>query len=210
MMNATNPVESIDSAKPDPRPAPATSRPTAADIADAMARIVARVVPDDRGFETRCWIWPGATLPLGYGKIGVRGATWLTHRLSYTAAKGPIPNHLQIDHLCRQRDCCNPDHLEAVSASENVGRSLVSIGVRPAINVCASGHPRSARSLGKGGRCRLCRVLIDRRRRELEYGRRGGCSDCGQTLRSPHSSRCLICSNKSRAKAPATGVMARG
>lgn len=74
-----------------------------------------------------CWIWMGPINTGGYGQIkkGRRNeGKILTHRLSYELFKGRIPDHLQIDHLCRIRSCCNPDHLELVTGSENVKRGI--------------------------------------------------------------------------------------
>lgn len=66
-----------------------------------------------------CWIWTGGLSTNGYGKA----AGTYVHRLSYAVAKGPIPPGTEIDHLCRNRRCFNPDHLEAVTHKENMGRA---------------------------------------------------------------------------------------
>lgn len=74
-----------------------------------------------------CWNWNGALNKHGYGVTGrtVHGIvkTTTTHRVFYTQAKGPIPEGMHLDHLCRNRRCVNPDHLEPVTAKENVARS---------------------------------------------------------------------------------------
>lgn len=73
-----------------------------------------------------CWLWQGTVNTWGYGKLSIlpRGTTIKVHRLSYIHHKGPIPNELVIDHLCRIPNCVNPDHLEAVTAEENRRRVL--------------------------------------------------------------------------------------
>lgn len=77
---------------------------------------------------TGCWEFEGAR-SCGYGVVGSgrrRGQTAPVvhvHRLVYEAFVGPVPDGLHIDHLCRIRHCCNPDHLEAVSQGENNRRS---------------------------------------------------------------------------------------
>ncbi len=79
----------------------------------------------DEGYtvdDSGCWVWQGSTNTNGYGKFRVEGKTVYTHRFSYTRFKGPIPSGLTIDHLCRNRLCCNPDHLEVVSFVENQRR----------------------------------------------------------------------------------------
>src|SRR5205807_1016167 len=66
-----------------------------------------------------CWTWGGAKRN-GYGAIFVDGRTISTHRFSYEIHHGPIPLGLTLDHLCRNRACINPDHLEPVTRGVNV------------------------------------------------------------------------------------------
>lgn len=67
-----------------------------------------------------CWEWQGAKQSAGYGLVGRGGRMLLTHRRAYELVTGEtIPPGLTIDHLCRNRDCCNPDHMEIVSRAEN-------------------------------------------------------------------------------------------
>lgn len=81
---------------------------------------------EDRGFTTPCWLWNLRVGTAGYGMLGVMGKTYLAHRWHYEQAKGPIPEGLKLDHLCHQKTCVNPDHLEPVTVRENTrrGRSL--------------------------------------------------------------------------------------
>ena len=85
-----------------------------------------RFVPEDRGFKTMCWIWQLKIHPnTGYGVVRTAGRDQLAHRAEYERANGPIPEGMQLDHLCRVRECVNPDHLEPVTPKENTRRSTV-------------------------------------------------------------------------------------
>ena len=85
------------------------------------SRLARRLTPDGD-----CLVWTGAVGSSGYGVIGLsRSArTDYAHRVAYRLAKGPIPGGRQVDHLCRNKLCCNPDHLEAVTQAENLRREL--------------------------------------------------------------------------------------
>ena len=71
-----------------------------------------------------CWLWMGC-LRNGYGVLMVSKKAEYAHRLSYERFRGSIPAGLDIDHLCRNRACVNPDHLEPVTRGENVRRSPI-------------------------------------------------------------------------------------
>lgn len=72
--------------------------------------------------EHGCWIWLGGVCEDGYGKCGARAGQSLAHRAFYAIIKGPIPAGMEIDHLCKNRLCVNPTHLEAVTHRENIRR----------------------------------------------------------------------------------------
>jgi hypothetical protein len=72
-----------------------------------------------------CWLWSGALNSYGYGTFREDKKRILAHRWSYQHFVGPIPAGREIDHLCRNRNCVNPDHLEPVTRRVNVQRGLV-------------------------------------------------------------------------------------
>jgi hypothetical protein len=71
-----------------------------------------------------CWEWIGAKNQTSYGLIEIHPKTCQAHRISYELVKGPIPEGLQLDHLCRNPSCVNPSHLEAVTCMENIRRGM--------------------------------------------------------------------------------------
>ena len=73
--------------------------------------------------EKGCWIWQGAIGRHGYGQVRWNNKSTVAHRATYEIYKGKIPKGLIIDHLCSVKSCVNPDHLEAVTLSENSQRA---------------------------------------------------------------------------------------
>lgn len=109
-----------------------------------------------------CWYWIGAIDSHGYGSIRDGSHQRGAHRVAYELLRGAIPEGLQIDHLCENRSCVNPDHLEAVTQAENVRRSAASEPRR----ACPQGHPYSGDNLldyPSGRRCRICKAGTRRR-----------------------------------------------
>lgn len=74
---------------------------------------------DASGGPSDCWPWMASKNATGYGKFWWGGRKGYAHRAAYTFANGPIPDGLQVDHLCYRHDCCNPNHLRAVTHKQN-------------------------------------------------------------------------------------------
>lgn len=107
-----------------------------------------------------CWLWTGNTNNAGYGVFWFNDRTGLAHRWSYEHHKGPL-GRLHVDHLCRTRLCVNPDHLEAVTARENLLRGETKAAANALKTHCPQGHPYDEVNTyrDKKGRrgCQTCR-----------------------------------------------------
>jgi hypothetical protein len=116
--------------------------------------------------NTGCWLWGGSLNTGGYGAICVNGAKMVAHRFAYERWRGPVPPGLELDHLCRQRCCVNPEHLEPVTHRENVRRGTAG-DQHLAKTHCPKGHPYSGNNLAIANtgqrRCRACQSESSRR-----------------------------------------------
>ncbi len=120
--------------------------------------------------DNGCWEWQGAIDKDGYGFFTI-GKLMRAHRASYLLFKGELTKGLQIDHLCRNRPCVNPNHLEEVTAKTNTLRSpITTASINTKKTHCINGHSYSGDNLqiikttGER-RCRTCVNTIKRRNR---------------------------------------------
>jgi hypothetical protein len=118
-------------------------------------RLMTRVEVTDLG----CWTWTGPLAPNGYGQINAWNKRWLVHRLAHTVMVGTIPDGYQVDHLCRVRNCINPEHLEAVTQAENLRRQGAAVEKCPRGHAYTDSNTYRAPSSPSSRRCRICAYL---------------------------------------------------
>lgn len=141
----------------------------------AATRFMEKVTKDDSG----CWEWAGHRNADGYGIFWL-GRSVRAHRVAYRHFVGQIPDGLHLDHLCRNRACVNPQHLEIVTNRENVLRGEGRTAANAQKTECSKGHPfdeRSRNAQGRGRVCRVCQTEINRVRRATL---RVKCGICGK------------------------------
>lgn len=139
-------------------------------MTDLARRIKSRTVVTPDG----CWQWTGGKSE-GYGRLSFDGVLYYTHRAMFEALVGPIPDGLTIDHLCRNRACCNPAHLEPVTRGENVRR-----GIAGAVTRARFAKARAARTHCKHGHDL---AVVGTYTRTVQGYETKVCRECGRTWR---------------------------
>jgi hypothetical protein len=128
-----------------------------------------------RGGDNTCWRWIGKHTPLKYGRWVMAGRLWMAHRVAWELTRGAIPRGLVLDHLCRNPQCVNPGHLEAVTQQQNTLRGTGPTAENAKKTHRGHGHeytPENTRINGRGRReCRQCirRILADQWKRGVRH-----------------------------------------
>lgn len=131
--------------------------------------LLERVLERVTRLESACWVWQGADSGNGYGRISVDGKTRAVHILVYEIYIGPVPRGLVLDHDCRNRLCCNPEHLIPRTNLENtlIGEGPTAVNARKTF--CKRGHPfvgdNVIERIRNGRIHRECRACKNRRAR---------------------------------------------
>jgi hypothetical protein len=137
--------------------------------------------------ETGCWLWTGSLDSHGYGKFSIKHRSIPAYRFSYETFVGPRPPGATLDHLCRNRRCVNPAHLEPVANRINILRGVSPAAVNAHKTHCKTGHPfdsANTRITRQGHReCITCRNASNARRGRHKPA--GGSTAAGKPTPNP-------------------------
>lgn len=143
-----------------------------------LEEFISRFELQDNG----CLVWTKQTYNGGYGVTSIRGVLGRTHRLMYSLVMGPISDDLVLDHLCLNKACANPAHLEPVSNTTNILRGTSPSAQNARRTECVNGHRFNRKNTGQGlnigGRprryCRECKRIREAARRTKLMARSAG------------------------------------
>lgn len=137
--------------------------------------MIERHIDAMRGRPAECWPYPGyCNRRTGYGNAYWEGERWEAHRAAYVMLVGPIPDGYHVDHLCRNRACCNPAHLEPVPPRVNLLRGESPSAKQARQTHCLNGHELAGANLRPTNRGkRECAVCFNDRQRASYYARTG-------------------------------------
>lgn len=153
--------------------------------------------------ETPCWVWNLSQNNCGYGEVLLYGRRLLLHRLSYAIFNGPLIAPLVIDHLCRNRGCCNPAHLEQVTTAENNRRGNAGQNFKDRaklITHCPQGHEYNEDNIKwavrpDGSKSRQCKICNNNSVKKAYWKKREGVSKKQRDQESYAKPRQTHCKN---------------
>ena len=109
------------------------------------------------GEISECWLWTGSLSGKGYAYMSVNNRSKQAYKIGYELTKGPVPAGLELDHLCRTKNCVRPDHLESVTRVENQRRSPLTLaGMNIRKTHCPNGHPYDGINKAGSRTCSAC------------------------------------------------------
>lgn len=130
-------------------------------------RFMSHVEKDDSG----CWLWQAFIGPTGYGDFWANNKMQRAHRWSYSNWNGSLIKGLTIDHLCRVRNCVNPEHLEQVTIKENVLRGESFVAKNAAKTHCHKGHEFKEDNIYLYRGRRMCKTCRKKNQRQTVFNR---------------------------------------
>mgnify|MGYP001593694735 FL=1 len=130
-------------------------------------------LPESRQELGPCWVWTAAVDSKGYGRFQLNRQNRIAHRVAFELRVGPIPSDLELDHLCRTRNCVNPEHMEAVTHLVNMHRGVAPTIALHLANRCRNGHPLTEGNVLRAGKYRCCKTCRQVARRVYAARKRG-------------------------------------
>ena len=122
--------------------------------------LIDRSIPEP---NTGCWLWLGSVSQDGYSQVGK--PPWSGHRIAFEVKHGPVPEGMEVDHICRVRCCVNPDHMQPLTHYDNLIKSYRKVSPNSLKTHCPKGHPldgenlrlkKTSTRLGVSRQCKAC------------------------------------------------------